>query len=110
MSFKEQLKKDLDVFFNTDEFGEQKTICYQQKTYNIPVVFERDVETARKQSSSDHGDGIFLIDARLHLKKSDFNVVPRQGRIIEVGNESFKIVKTSSDLGVVVIDLEMFDE
>ncbi len=110
MGFKDQLEKDLDVFINSEEFAELKDIYYGGKSYSVSVIFERDIQKNRKQSTNDHGEGVFLVDSRLHLKVSDFDVKPRQGRNIEVDDESFRIVKVSVELGVIILDLEMFDE
>ncbi len=110
MNFKEQLEKDLDVFINSEEFAELKEIYYCGKVYALLVIFERDVDKNRKQSTNDHGEGIFLVDSRIHIKASDFDVKPRQGSSIEIDGESFRIVKVSIELGVVILDLEMFNE
>lgn len=111
MSFKEQLKRDIEkVFHNNNEFGEIKEIRYNQNHYDIPVILDQEIAKNRKKPSSDHADGIFTVDARLYINSNDIDVVPRHGSYIEVDESSYKIVKVTSELGEYILDLEMFDE
>lgn len=111
MSFKEQLKRDIEkVFHNNNEFGEIKEIRYNQTYYDIPVVFDQEIAKDRKKPSSDHADGIFTVDARLYINADDIDFVPRHGSNIDVDESTYKIVKVTSELGEIILDLEMYSE
>ena len=69
-----------DVFLNTQEFGERRTIRYDGEVYeDIPVVLNGNIQQnrfhARKdptgQPTQDHMQGIYLASCILHCKLSD---------------------------------------
>lgn len=64
MSFKEQLKKDLGIFFNADECGEDHII--DNKVVNVIV----DNETLKSRNKKEY-DGIVQADLLYFAKEED---------------------------------------
>lgn len=110
MNFKEQVKKDLKVFHNLQEFAEEMEIRYGGETYTIPVVLDHEGAQDRKKPSNDYVDGIFRVDAKIYMSQNDFDVIPRQGANIEVGDDIFSIAKVAVELGEIILELERLDE
>lgn len=64
MDFKNQIKKDLNIFFNPDEFGEEHVI--DNKIVNVIV----DNETLKSRNKKEY-DGIVQADILYFAKEED---------------------------------------
>jgi hypothetical protein len=74
MNLKEQLSNDLDIFYNSNEFG----VVATYKTNEIVVIYEEDVEINNTENRVISG------------KASDFNTIAI-GDIIEIEGVSYEI-------------------
>lgn len=111
MNFKDQLKSDLKtVFLNTKEFGELLNVFYAGESYIIPGVIDYTDAQDRKRLRNDNVDGITEIAAKLYLDLSDLKITPRQGASIEVGDDVYKIARSITEFGQIILDLERLDE
>lgn len=109
--FKSLVEQDLDeAFHNTEEFAEMADVLYNGKSYYIPIVMDKEVMEDRKRPSSDHAEGIFLVDAVAYIAYKHIGTMPRKGRRIEIDEEMFEIVSVDNENGEIVLGLEMLDE
>lgn len=115
IDFKSQLAKDMKVFHNVKEMAVQLNVCYQGKDYYIPVVMDHTEAKNRKQSASDHADGIFEVDAVAYMALEDIKTVPKKGRQIEIGSKdtgyvNYIIDKSGCEDGEVMLELRVYEE
>lgn len=122
MGFKDMVKADnAAVFLNTEEFAEFHTIKYDGETYShIPVLLQRIKETDKGYLTTDKIAGVYKVSAKLYINLRDIdNIIPERGRRISIDNgeavgntffDDYKIVTSSPEEGMVILELELFDE
>lgn len=109
--FKAQIQRDIKaVFHNESEFAETMEVRYNGRDYEIPIVLDYEGAKDRKQPSSDHADGIFVVDVTAYIALNDIGVVPQKNKRIEIGGDVFNIIQVSNEAGEIILDLEMLDE
>ncbi len=99
MNFKEQLKEDLNCFFNSDEFGEDHNI--NNEVINIIV----DNELLKKRQAK-FSEGTYLGDILFLVKKSDFGDPPAKEQIIKFDQEPMRVTDFQEDGNIYTITLE----
>lgn len=109
-NFKEMLDKDLETFFNTEEFAELKRIRCDGIDRTIPVIFDSEETKDRNGIGADHAEGIYGKFVVIRVKLSDLEKEPRQGMRFWIGNDLFKITNVLNEYNELIIDLERFDE
>lgn len=121
MGFKEQVAADNAVFLNPEEFADKHTVRYDCETfYDIPVVLEQLKESDRTVIQSDHAEGIYKVSAKAYLAQKDIDgAFPERGCIFEIDNgealgetffDKYKIVTSSVEMGMIILELERYDE
>ena len=121
MSFRDMVEADnKHVFLNLGEYGEPRTIIYDGETYtDIPIVMSGLKEQDRRQLSSDHLEGLYLVSSVLHCAISDLNgVQPEKGKRIKINDETggggffreFYVASSCCELGMLRVELEAIDE
>jgi len=111
MRFKESVKRDIGrVFLNKEEHASVLDVTYNGEYYNIPVIIDHGGEKDRKQSANDHAAGLFIADLTVYISFYDLGIVPRKNTPITVDGETYNIVTTANDEGVITLDLEVVDE
>lgn len=117
MSFKDMLAADnRNVFLNTGEFAEPRTVFYDGVTYeNIPVVLSGIKEQDRRQITTDHAQGLYLVTSVLHCAASDIGgAAPEKGARIKISDggflRSFYVASSICEVGMVRAELEAIDE
>ena len=71
-TFKEQMREDISLLLNLEEFAELRTVRYDGETYqDIPVVLEGPVNEEREQLRDDHIQGLHRVSAVLHCAERD---------------------------------------
>lgn len=119
--FKDMVAADIhNVFLNTDEFAELRTIRYDGEEYvDIPIVLTGLKEQDRRQLQSDHVQGLYLVTSVLHCALSDLGgKQPEKGGRIEVNDEEggggffrrFYVASSVCEMGMLRIELEAIDE
>ena len=99
MSFKEQIRKDLDnVFLNLDEFAERHRVEGAQ----ITVVVDSDQLNKLKK-----GQILGLIEADMLLmgREGDFPADLEPGRLMNVDGRELIVVNSGKDMGLVEVAL-----
>lgn len=111
MNFKTQIQRDIkSVFHNDSEFADKVEFWYDQKRYNVPVIFNSAGTNSRKKPSTDYADGIFLADLVMYVAFTDIKTIPRKGMTLEIGDEVYTIVSSANEDGEIIISLEMLGE
>lgn len=119
--FKDMVAADIhNVFLNTDEFAELRTIRYDGEEYvDIPIVLTGLKEQDRRQLQSDHVQGLYLVTSVLHCALSDLGgKQPEKGGRIEVNDEEggggffrrFYVAFSVCEMGMLRVELEAIDE
>ena len=117
-AFKDMVAADnLNVFLNTNEFADIRTIVYDGVTYtDIPVVINGNVEKDRSQGTSDHMQGLYMVSKILHCAREHLGGnQPEKGAQITISDEdgflrSFYVAESDSEEGMLRIELEAVDE
>lgn len=121
MSFKDMVASDIHgVFLNPNEFSEKRTIVYDGETYeDIPIVVSGLKEKDRRQLTSDHVQGLFLVHAVLHCAKSDLGGnQPEKGARIKINDREggkgffrqFYVASSACEMGMLRVELEAVGE
>lgn len=121
MGFKDQVEADNAVFLNADEFADIHTVKYDGETFpDIPVVLEQLKESDRVVIQSDHAEGIYKVSAKAYIAQKDLGgAFPERGRVFEIDNgeaagaafyDKYRIVTSSVEMGMVILELERYDE
>lgn len=119
--FKDMVAADIhNVFLNTDEFAELRTIRYDGEEYvDIPIVLTGLKEQDRRQLQSDQVQGLYLVTSVLHCALSDLGgKQPEKGGRIEVNDEEggggffrrFYVASSVCEMGMLRVELEAIDE
>ena len=119
--FKDMVAADIhNVFLNTDEFAELRTIRYDGEEYvDIPIVLTGLKEQDRRQLQSDHVQGLYLVTSVLHCALSDLGgKQPEKAGRTEVTHEEgdggvFRRIYVASsvcEMGMLRVELEAIDE
>lgn len=119
--FKDMVAADIhNVFLNTEEFAELRTIRYDGEEYvDIPIVLTGLKEQDRRQLQSDHVQGLYLVTSVLHCALSDLGgKQPEKGGRIEVNDEEggggffrrFYVASSVCEMGMLRVELEAIDE
>lgn len=99
MTFKEQIRQDLDtVFLNLDEFAELRRVEGKQ----IPVVVDNDQLVKLKQ-----GQILGLVEADMLLmgKQVDFPADTEPGRLLNVDGREMIVTNSGTDMGLIEVAL-----
>ncbi len=121
MSFKDMVAEDVhSVFLNLDEYAERRTIQYDGAVYqDIPIVMSGLKEQDRRQLTSDHVQGLFLVSSVLHCALSDLDGhQPEKGQRIRINDEEggggffreFYVASSVCEMGMLRVELEAIDE
>lgn len=99
MSFKEQIRQDLDnVFLNLDEFAE----IHRIEGAKIAVVVDNDQLNKLKQGQI---LGLIEADMLLYGRESDFPANLEPGRLLNVDGRELIVANSGKDMGMVEVAL-----
>lgn len=98
MNFKEQIKGDLNIFFNPDEFGEEHII--NKKTVNI--IIDDDELDKRVQKVY---DGLIEADVLYFIKVEDIEE-PTPGDIQFLDGIMYTVIKVKNNSGIYEVMLQ----
>ncbi|CEG29802.1 hypothetical protein [Bacillus sp. B-jedd] len=103
MNFKDQLKKDLDVFINPMEFGEIHTLGNKEVTMIVEEdTFEKINDRADEFSRAT--ENIYESITVIYLKASDYQK-PAVGKRITLDGDKYYVVGASISDGILKINL-----
>ena len=127
MDFKAMVEADnKGVFLNAMEFAENHIVKYDGAIYDgeegagIPVLLTKVKEMKRPAVASNNMQGVHLVTATAHIALSDLDgIVPEQKQDISISDgtalgepffQRYKIVTSDCEMGMIVIELEAYDE
>lgn len=111
MNFKEQIERDLTtVFHNSGEHAEDLEFWINGIRYKGPVILDDGGAQDRKKPSTDHVDGLVLVDLVMYAPLSMLKNVPKKGLNVEIGDDIYEITKVHTEAGEIVLYLEMLTE
>lgn len=121
MSLKDMIAADnKNVFMNTSEFAEERTVIYDGTTYtDIPIIMSGLKEQGRRQLQDDHAQGLFLVSAVLHCAADSMDGrLPEKLQRIKVNDQEggggffreFIVASSACEMGMFRIELEAIDE
>lgn len=99
MNFKEQIKADLNIFFNPDEFGEAHIINNQK----LNIVVDNEV---LKQRNRKEYDGILQADLLYYVKATDIIKKPVSGAVQTFDGVLYTVFDVKIDSGVYEVVLQ----
>jgi len=122
MNFKDMVAADIrNVFLNTDGFAEQRTIIYDDVTYeDIPVCIQDVAEVDRPRitapgsgrGGSDSAAGLYLATAVLYCARDDLGgEIPEQGHSLKIKStensyfRKYVIVTSKCEMGMLCVEL-----
>ncbi len=103
--FKEQLKEDLDVFLDSDEFAETHTLNGVEVTCVLQGLTTK--EQLTQPNNTPAFEGISGITRVMHVKTSDMPEQVVEGNIIDVDGETYRVGNSVDDMGMTTITLEV---
>lgn len=108
--FKENLKNDLDIFINYDEFAEE----YELQGKKIFAVLDDDtMQKASFDKSSDIYDGVYNAvytkKYTLYVKTKDLKEKIVEGMDIELDLYIYNVKNVEEDMGITILSLERYD-
>lgn len=121
MDFKAMVEADnKNVFTNANEFAEIHTVVYDDEVYeNIPIVLTKIKET-RRPIQTGEAQGLHLVSVVAHIALEDLrNVIPEAKQQIRISDgtamghpfyQRYRIVTSDCEMGMVVLELEAYDE
>lgn len=121
MDFKDMVSADIhSVFLNLMEFAKKRTVIYDDERYeDIPIVLSGLHEKDRRQLTSDHLQGLYLVSSVLHCALSDLGGnQPEKGTRIQINDEEggggffreFYVASSVVEMGMLRAELEAIDE
>lgn len=110
-NFKQLLEQDLkSTFYRTDEFAELRTIEYDGKIKQIPVIFASDMASNRKISVKDKAEGLYKTSAVVRMQLESLGITPRKDKMLYIEDDAYRINTVSNVDGEIVLGLEYMDE
>ena len=111
MNFKAQVERDLTaVFHNSTEHGDVLEFWISGTRYKGPVILDDGGAQDRKKPSTDHVDGLVLVDLVMYVPLSILNQIPKRGLNAEIDGDLYEIKKVHPEAGDIVLYLERLTE
>ena len=111
MNFKDQVERDLTaVFHNSRDHADVVECWIHGIRYTGPIIIDDGGAQDRKKPSTDHVDGLVLVDLVVYAPLSLLKRIPRKGVNMEIGDHIYQITKVHPEAGEVVLYLEMLTE
>ena len=111
MNFKAQTERDLtEVFHNSTEHADIVEFCISGTRYKGPVILDDGGAQDRKKPSTDHVDGLVLVDLVMYVPLSLLKRTPKKGEPVEIGDDLYTITKVHPEAGEIVLYLEGLTE
>lgn len=111
MNFKAQVERDLTaVFHNSGEHAEQVEFWIGGTRYKGAVILDDGGAQDRKKPSTDHVDGLILVDLVMYAPLSLLKKAPKKGQTVEIGDDVYTITKVHPEAGEIVLYMEMLTE
>lgn len=122
MNFKKMVEEDIHgVFLNDGEFAERRTVKYNGTLYeNISVLLTKVKESEHPVIPTESVSGIHKVSVVVHMSLKDMRgKVPEQKQLILISDgealgkpffRTYRIVTSDVEMGMIVLELEAYDE
>ena len=111
MNFKAQTERDLtEVFHNSTEHADIVEFWISGTRYKGPVILDDGGAQDRKKPSTDHVDGLVLVDLVMYVPLSLLKRTPKKGEPVEIADDLYTITKVHPEAGEIVLYLEGLTE
>ena len=117
MNFKAQVERDLTaVFHNAREHADVMefwiviNILFAENLLKDSIIIDDGGAQDRKKPSTDHVDGLVLVDLVVYVPLSMLKTIPQKGLNMEIGDHIYQITKVHPEAGEIVLYLEMLTE
>lgn len=111
MNFKEQVERDITtVFHNSNEHADVLEFWISGTRYKGPVILDDGGAQDRKKPSTDHADGLFLVDLVMYVPLAILKRIPKKDETVEIGDDVYTITKVHPEVGDIVLYLEGLNE
>ena len=111
MNFKAQIERDLmAVFHNSNEHADVLEFWIGDTRYKGPVILDDGGAQDRKKPSTDHVDGLILVDLVMYVPFFLLKTIPKKGQNVEISDNVYTITKVHPESGELVLYLEMLTE
>lgn len=111
MNFKEQVERDITtVFHNSNEHADVLEFWISGTRYKVPVILDDGGAQDRKKPSTDHADGLFLVDLVMYVPLALLKRIPKKDETVEIGDDVYTITKVHPEVGDIVLYLEGLNE
>ena len=111
MNFKDQVERDLTaVFHNSKEHADVMEFWIDGIRHKAPIITDDGGAQDRKRPSTDHVDGLVLVDLVVYIPLSVLKQIPKKGLNVEIGDHIYQIAKVHPEAGEIVLYLEMLSE
>lgn len=111
MNFKEQVERDITtVFHNSNEHADVLEFWISGTRYKGPVILDDGGAQDRKKPSTDHADGLFLVDLVMYVPLTLLKRIPKKDETVEIGDDVYTITKVHPEVGDIVLYLEGLNE
>ena len=111
MNFKDQVERDLTaVFHNSREHADVVEFWIDGIRYKGPVIIDDGGAQDRKKPSTDHVDGLILVDLVMYVPLSLLNTIPQKDLNVEIGDCLYRITKVHPEAGEIVLYMEALTE
>ena len=98
------------VFHNAREHADVMEFWIDGVRYKGPVIIDDGGAQDRKKPSTDHVDGLVLVDLVVYVPLSLLKTIPQKGLNMEIGDHIYQITKVHPEAGEIVLYLEMLTE
>jgi hypothetical protein len=102
MTFKEQIRADLNIFMNTDEFAVLHTVNGKK----MPVTVDNNELIERAKKAKSDMDGIFTKSTLIFVKAKDFGSLPAIGAALNLDGRTYIVTDAMNEDGLFSIHLE----
>lgn len=107
MTFKDQIAKDVNtVFLNLNEFSDVHNVNGTDMPCQVDTNELVDREKRYKFNHSLYGDGVYLKETLIYVKKSDLVKLPAIGHLFTLDGKSYIVSDAIDEDGVCSISLE----
>lgn len=101
-SFKDQIKADLAVFLNDQEFADGHTIDGQKMTV---LVDENELLERDKSKLGVHTDGLYKSRRLIYVSKDEFGPRPAKGKQLNFDGRIYRVEDCTEEDGMLAIEL-----
>ena len=106
MNFKAQVERDLTtVFHNSNEHADVLEFWISGTRYKGPVILDDGGAQDRKKPSTDHVDGLILVDLVMYVPLSLLKRTPKKDETVEIGDDVYTITKAHPGAAEIVLYL-----